>query len=166
MRTTPTGRVGSSSHSFIDPRDGGVDWPEYQRLRDKLIALDGQRTDTARALAAHRKGRRQAEQADRDAYAAALPDSKKDPGQKHVKQWQERETELRRKAEALESAVADIDAEMDDLLTERDEDYRATAEATRDEAAAAYARGVSRRSARSAITLVCAYAAHNDQPPR
>jgi hypothetical protein len=126
-------------------------WPEYEKRRAELLRLSGQHANVRAELARHDADRRKAENTDREAFGLALRAGKPDPGPNAVLEWEAAGRELRRKLDALGSAIATIETEMTELVRSHEKDYRAeavrVAEQRRSEFAAAVEEVIEAREA-------------------
>jgi hypothetical protein len=76
------------------------------------LRLVGQLNDARLAVRAIEDRRKEAEQADRQAFADALRAGAKDPGPKHLRKHEEEALDARRRREALEQACGDAGVEL------------------------------------------------------
>lgn len=103
----------------------GIDHPAITKAAEHHARLVRER-DAARAEARQaERSRPQAVENDQEAYARALEAGKKDPGEKHTEAADEAIRQGKRKAEALNRAVADAEAAVHKALADNSEELNA-----------------------------------------
>jgi len=105
-------------------------WPELDDLRSTRDRVEGEQRETAATLRRLDGERREAVTADRRALGAAIVNGRKEPEDTAVAKCDAQILAARRRAEALEQALIEVDGKLTTLVEERREAWLAEQDET------------------------------------
>lgn len=98
-------RTGQVRYNAPDVEELGFEWPALKAAVAALDRLAEDYRDTGHKIRELHDSRREAEGKDREAFAAAIQDGKKDPGTKHVDELEKALDAATRRRDALKVAI-------------------------------------------------------------
>lgn len=126
----------SGAFNFFAPnvKALGLDWPALQEIVEKIRETGEEYKALGMKVRELDATRRQAEQADINAFAAAIQAGKGDPGSKNTEKLEKELTDTRRRRQALQIVLNEFERERVALTNDRRSEWHSEVQGKREQA--------------------------------